>query len=376
MPGKNIVKWVMMAMNLSAIASMLLILAGTIVNPNAFIFPAYFSLAQPIIIVANIFFILFWLLARKWYFILSFSVLLLSATQIKDSFPVHFSSQSKTKVDTSSEKSIHILTYNMMMSGKLVKHTHSHPNKVIQYILDKDADIVCLQEFMVSKKKQYLTHADMLHIFSNYPYKHISYIRQYGSRLNGIATLSKYPIITQKRIKYKSEANLSICSDILVSGETIRVINNHLESNRITENDKSMPYKLKSNFDAENLKDLTWHFSRKLGNAYRLRANQADAVAKEIEHSPHHVLLCGDFNDVPGSYAYTKVKGDLKDVFSETGTGFGWTFYQRFYGFRIDYIFYDSLAFRPLSFHSDKVTYSDHYPVFCTMQLRKPINVN
>ena len=163
---------------------------------------------------------------------------------------------------------------------------------------------------------------------------------------------------------------MSIYSDIKINGRIIRVVNNHLESNRITENDKEMPLKLKDNFDAENLTGMTLHLSKKLGAAYKLRAAQADIVAKSIAESPYKVLVCGDFNDVPASYAYTKVKGNLKDAFSEIGNGFGWTFNPRFYGFRIDYVFYDSTAFRPVKFYSDKVNYSDHYPVLCDILIK------
>lgn len=365
--GKTIVKWVMLASNLIAVFLMLIILLGSVLSPEILVFPSYFALVFPIVLILNVGFVLFWMLARKWVFLLSLSLLLLSAAEIKDTFPVHIG---KTETPRFVARPIHILTYNMMMSGKLKKHTRKKPNKVIQYILDSNADIICLQEFMVSKKNEYITHADMMRIFSNYRYKHIYYSHRQGTRFSGIATFSRFPIVNQQRIFYPSNANLSIYSDIKINGRIIRVINNHLESNRLTENDKAMPIKLKDNFDAENITDMTLHFSKKLGVAYKMRASQADRVAQTIAESPYKVLLCGDFNDVPTSYAYTKVRGNLKDAFSETGTGLGWTFIQKLYGFRIDYVLYDSTAFTPVKFYTDKVNYSDHYPVLCEMQLK------
>ena len=362
--GKTIVKWFMLASNIVAAFLMLITLLGSVLSPEILILPAYFALGFPIILVVNVAFVIFWMLVRKWTFLLSLSLLLFSATQIKDTFPVHIG---KTENVISTVQPVHILSYNMMMSGKLKKHTKKHPNKVIQYILDSDADIVCLQEFMVSFKDEYITHTDMLRIFKKYPYKHICYSHKQVSKIIGIATFSKFPIINKQRIYYPSYANLSIYSDIKLNGTTIRVVNNHLESNRLTEDDKAMPIRLKDNFDAENLTGMTLQFSRKLEVAYKMRASQADIVAKVIASSPYKVLVCGDFNDVPVSYAYTKVKGDLKDAFSETGNGFGWTFNQRFYGFRIDYVLYDSMAFKPVKFYEDKVNYSDHYPVLCDM---------
>jgi endonuclease/exonuclease/phosphatase (EEP) superfamily protein YafD len=222
----------------------------------------------------------------------------------------------------------------------------------------------------VSNDKTYLTHEDMLRIFSKYRYKQIEYKVQEHSNNLGIATFSKYPIINKKRIEYTSYANISIFSDINVNGKIFRLVNNHLESNRLTEKDKAMPIRLKDDFNAENLTGITLHFSRKMGSAYKLRAHQADAVAKIITQSPYKVIVCGDFNDVPLSYAYTQVKGKLKDAFSETGNGLGWTFNDKFYHFRIDYVLYDSTAFAPVQFKVDKVNYSDHYPVLCEMNIK------
>lgn len=360
-----VVRWVMMTLNLIAVFFMLMTLIGSVLSPEEFIFPAYFSLVFPISIFINIAFVVFWIFSRKWYFLLSLSILLFSGSKINDTFPVHFG---KTKT-ISSNNTFKILTYNTLMSGRLKKYTTKRPNMVMKYILDSDADIVCLQEFTVSKKKEFLTIEDIMHLFAKYPYKQIKYRLIEKSNSHGIATFSKYPIINKKDIDYPSGFNLSIYSDILIKGKIIRLINNHLESNKITDNDRALQLSLKDKFSAENLKGVTLHFSRKLGIAYKLRAFQADAVAKVVAASPYSVIVCGDFNDVPVSYAYTTVKGNLKDAFAETGIGLGWTFNDRLYHFRIDYVLYDSKAFTPVLYKTDKVKYSDHYPVFCKMNI-------
>lgn len=367
MIGKTIVKWIMIASNIVAVIFMVMTLIGSILSPQKFILPAYFALAFPIAIFTNIGFVVLWLLVSKWYFLLSLSILIFSSTEIKNTFPVHFGA---TK--TSQENNlISLLTYNTKMSGELKKNTLRNPNKVIQYILDSNAEIVCLQEFTVSKKKEYLTQEDIFRIFKKYPYKHIQYKQRLEGNLNlsGVATFSKYPIINKQKIEYPSNYNVSIYSDINVRGKVIRLINNHLESNRLTEHDKEMPLKLKDNFDTKELTGITLHLSRKLAISYKLRAVQADAVAKVINQSPYKVIVCGDFNDVPASYAYSKVKGKLKDAFAETGNGLGWTFNDLYYHFRIDYVFYDSTAFTPIRYKTDKVNYSDHYPVICKLNI-------
>lgn len=365
--GKKLVKWIMLVTNIVAAFFLLMTLIGTVVSPVKFVFPAYFALIYPIIIIVNLCFVLFWVITRKWILLLSLSLMLLSANQISNTFPIHFGSLDKSKKVTP----IHLLTYNTKMSGDLVKDKPQKRNNVFRYVIDSNADIICLQEFEVSTEKQYITFSDMMRIFNKYPYKHVEFKAKLRTSLIGIATFSKYPIVKRQRIEFPSRFNMSISTDINVNGTIIRLFNNHLESNRITETDKALSSKLKDKFDAENLTDVTIHFSHKLGNAYKLRAYQADTISTLIANSPHKVIVCGDFNDVPASYAYTKMKGNLKDAFSETGSGFGWTFKEPFYGFRIDYVLYDSAAFTPVRFDVDKVNYSDHYPVSCQFKINK-----
>lgn len=126
-----------------------------------------------------------------------------------------------------------------------------------------------------------------------------------------------------------------------------------------------MAFRLKDNLDTENIKGTTLHLSRKLGAAYRIRGPQADNVSKHIASSPYPVLVVGDFNDLPSSYAYTKIRGNMKDAFVERGFGLGWTFSESILKFRIDHIFYDD-AIELIDFKLDnKVRYSDHYPLYC-----------
>lgn len=363
--GRKLVKWGMLAANIVAASFLLITLVGTVLSPEKVIVPAYFSLFYPIILIINVVFVLFWLVMRKWTFLLSLTTMLLSATEISNTFPIHIGDLKETETVTP----ISLLSYNTKMSGNLVKDTLQKHNNVMRYVIDTNSDIVCLQEFMVSTKKEYITLENMMRLFKHYPYKHIEFKGKQNSKMYGIATFSKHPIVDKQRIEFTSRFNMSISTDINIKGTIVRVFNNHLESNRITESDKALPNKLTQKFDTENLTDITSYFSHKLGLAYKLRAHQADTVAELIAQSPHKVIVCGDFNDVPASYAYTTMKGKLKDAFAETSTGLGWTFKEPFYGFRIDYVLYDASAFRPIRFVRDKVNYSDHYPVLCQFEI-------
>jgi endonuclease/exonuclease/phosphatase family metal-dependent hydrolase len=367
MSSRSVLSWIMIAFNVGAVLAMILTLLGGYLSPDVVIFPAYLSLLFPVTILINCCFVVFWIISRKWLFLLSLSILLLSASQITNTFSFRFG---KTK-SVAVTHPVKILTYNTWRCSRITKPTKKNPNKVLQYALETNADIICLQEFTVSDKDEYLTLKDVLRLFEKYPYKHIVLNGSKSSRQEGIATFSKYPIINKQRIDYPSDNNLSIYSDINIDGKIIRLINNHLESNRLTEDDKSRPINLKENFDADSLSGITLYFSKKLAAAYKLRAVQADSVAEIVDKSPYKVIMCGDFNDVPCSYAYTRAKGNLTDAFSESGFGMGWTFNERYFHFRIDYVMYDSSAFDIIKYKSERVKYSDHYPVLCTLNLKE-----
>lgn len=365
----KLIRLIFLAINFAAIVCMLMVFIGSNVSPDTALLPAYFTLIFPIILLINIFFIVFWIVLKKWHFVYSFLLLILSYPFYKDAFPINFNNKEIKEV---SDESFSLLTYNTWVMGQYKKHTKENPNEVIQFVLNTDADVVCLQEFHVSDKN-FITHNEMIRVFKKYPYHHIYYKNKKTNRKSGIATFSKYPIIKKEDIEYDSDQNASIYSDIVIKNDTVRLINCHLESNKLTEKDKALPAELRKNFDAENISNTALYLSKKLGVAYKKRAHQADVISDIIKKSPHKVLVCGDFNDVPLSYAYSTIKNDLSDIFTKFGCGFGNTFHEKLYNFRIDYIFYDQ-NFIPLHFYMDKVKYSDHYPLLCRFRIKNKLD--
>ena len=99
-----------------------------------------------------------------------------------------------------------------------------------------------------------------------------------------------------------------------------------------------------------------------------------EAVRAAIDASPYPVIVCGDFNDVPASYAYRRLSKGLQDAFLTTSflrTGHTYVrssalpwFHNATFGpgIRIDYILTDPML-RATDFRIDRVAYSDHYPV-------------
>ena len=90
----------------------------------------------------------------------------------------------------------------------------------------------------------------------------------------------------------------------------------------------------------------------------------------EIKKSEHPTLLCGDMNDVPNSYTYKTVRGDMQDVFLKKGWGIGRTFNSLSPTLRIDYIFADK-NFRVLQVDRLVKNLSDHYMLVADVELKK-----
>ncbi|MBQ3914867.1 MAG: endonuclease/exonuclease/phosphatase family protein [Paludibacteraceae bacterium] len=97
------------------------------------------------------------------------------------------------------------------------------------------------------------------------------------------------------------------------------------------------------------------------------RAEQVQIIRGEIDRSPHPVIVCGDFNDVPASYTYRHLSEGLNDAFLSTSfLRTGHTFVMRCLGVRIDYILHSD-KLNAIDFCVNRVPYSDHYPVSATL---------
>jgi endonuclease/exonuclease/phosphatase family metal-dependent hydrolase len=184
-----------------------------------------------------------------------------------------------------------------------------------------------------------------------------------------MVTFSRYPIVNKKMIDFKESLNGSISSDIVVNGDTLRIFNCHLQSIRLRKDYNDLVDSLIFNYSEKQLDELK-DISVRMRQAYKQRAGQVDIMAGYIRSSPYPVIVCGDFNDTPVSYAYTKISKGLKDAFIESGSGMGTTYRENFPYVRIDYVLYSSY-FSSLYFHTEKIRWSDHYPVMTRFVLNE-----
>lgn len=330
----------------------------------------YLGLAFPFFLVANILFVLLWSMLLNWKMVLfNILVMIICIKPITTYFPLNFTSEAPP------ENSIKILSYNVRgLNWKLhKKHTEDKP--IIQYIKSVNADIICMQEYMASTSDKHASTANLQEVLGKdqYPYYSVTPLRSTkGGYEYGLACFSKYPIKSTLKIPIISSDNGSVLYQIDVNGKTVSVINNHLESNRVTSEDK----KLYRNFfkqrkeDTIKINDLTQNIEERLGAAYKKRAPQVDLIAKYIaEQKTDAMIVCGDFNDSPISYTYKTICENLSDAYVETGFGSGITYHENYFWFRIDFILH-SKNMKAYNFTIDKVMYSDHYPIWTYLSFK------
>lgn len=334
------------------------------ISPESSTLFAYLGIGFPIFCLLNLGFTFYWLFTKEWKFIwIGLLALLLSWGQVQLYFPLHSTSSSIPEDNT-----IKILTYNIMAFGYKT-HSTSNPNPTIQYLSHSGADIICLQEYAENMQDGYLTKKKIYQELKMYPYRSIVYFNKTGRINQGIAVFSKYPVVKSGRIHYQSQYNGSAMCQIKIKGKLLTVVNNHLESFKLTLEDRSRYSTFFKEMDADNFEILKGTLQQKLGTAFQIRAKQARTVAQFCDTvKTDYLVVCGDFNDTPISYAHRTIQKKLVDAFSESGRGMGISYNENCFWFRIDHILH-SKNIRSYNCTVEKVNYSDHYPMWCYLEL-------
>lgn len=315
-------------------------------HPKSFWFFSVLGLFYPWLLLANVLFVFLWLFLRKRYFLFSLCCILLGWD--------HFTGfvgfrQNDT---SSSESDLVVMTYNC--HGLLKKNSKEYMTpEELQKLVDKyEPDLLCLQEFpfMQSKAPPYVERLQQK--------TKLKYFNRVAG--GGVAVFSRYPFGKKGGKYFTNKANGYLYIDIKNGDKTFRLFNVHLQTNAVS----GMANRVarEGNFQEKE----TWLNIKGMIGRYRhsaaMRADQAREVATNIARSPHPVIVCGDFNDVPQSYTYHQLADGLNDSFKGAGRGLGTTFNGSIPALRIDYVLTDP-RFKIKSHQNDHSPYSDHYPV-------------
>lgn len=358
---------VLLALTANVFSGGLLLLAAysPYIDPRQHPLLSCFGLAFPVFALVNGCFLAFWLVLRRFrQALVPLAGFLLCLPQLRTYCPLNL------HTDKLPEGSFKMLSYNVMSFGGMEKKDGHNP--ILDYLKDSRADILCLQEYATSPSAQSLTQEDVEQALKNYPYHHIHTAGEAKGSANKMACYSRFPILSAHTLRYRSSNNGSVAYEIKVGTDTLTLINNHLESNKLTREEKEMYESMLEDPQKENVKSGARQLVRKLAEATAIRAPQADSISVVVARSVHpHIVVCGDFNDSPISYVHRVIARDMDDAFTRSGRGLGISYNQNRFYFRIDNILVSPnlQSFNCTVDRSIKV--SDHYPIWCHIAPRE-----
>ncbi len=329
------------------------------VHPDTSVIIATLGLVYSALLIANVLFVIYWLLVNPKWAIGSFLTLLIGYQTVLGLVGISFNNPSEEKTPTLS-----VASFNMQLSMPLRMirgKERSIKEKEYEKYLSQFGwiDVLCLQEHSRLGQKH-------LEAALNFPYKH------YSTKNNFVALYSKFPIINKGNIENFSKSNASDCiwADIVVQKDTIRVYSAHFEANR---KDGKIPKKV-----VLNKKEPPVDYSIAIGllTFYQKfsskRVTQAQLIKAHQKNSPYPSIICGDVNDTSQSHVYKILADGQTDSFRSRGKGMGATFgstlKNKLAFLRIDYIFSDP-SFSVLNHHIFANRFSDHALIETSLRL-------
>ena len=219
-------------------------------------------------------------------------------------------------------------------------------------------DVLCFQEYICNGD---FTEQDLQNTYAKtFPY---SFIPEGLSQ----AIYSRYPIKQSQTIEFPNTNNGAIWADLDVKGMTIRIINVHMQTTNF-DRMRSKAAQARGEQDEEQERGIYLGYSDNFRENTVRRAGQAEQISSLINATEYPLIVCGDFNDPPGTFTYETLKSGLKDGFQTAGEGYGATYRGVHHLLRIDYLFHSTLL-EGIKYKVIPYDMSDHNPVYLEVGL-------
>ena len=321
----------------------------------AMTFPLWYLLSGVTLILNLIF--------CRWLAIVSGLTLLIALKPFLIFSPLNFSKHELT--DEERQRSFKVMSYNVVSFVDEEGLSDSTFNRTVHTILQSDADILALLEFEGQKGMQAVVpqeQIDSLHAI--YPY--------FSRGQVGTVLFSKRPILhIVPPNNMPSRGSIEIFRTTVNKTRPITVIAVHIESFGLNDNDKELYRSLADantidDADTGTLARVQQQLISKLLYAFEHRAWQGKMLRSFVEQLDGDVIICGDFNDVPGCRTVKILEEiGMKDAYAETALGPTTTFNAPMFAFRIDHVLWRG-NFRAVDIQRGNVASSDHYPMLTT----------
>ncbi len=327
-------------------------LFGGNVNPAGNTARALLVFALPILIAGKVVLLIYWLIMRRWHWMLMPLITILCC------IPYIGTLYQFGGPDEIAEKQpgLKIATYNVALFGR--ETSGFMAQDILSEMKKQKVDILCMQEYSDHSGDK----------VNSESYK--EYFPYMVTGQSDMVIYSRYPIKRSKNIPFEMTNNSAMWVEVKVNDQVIRVYNAHMETTGIN---GMLRHAAKAQM-ATGMEIESNALLRALYGTYTIgmmaRSGHANILAMDMREAEVPIIVCGDFNDVPYSYVYNTMKGELIDGFKECGSGWMYTFRGGQKKVRIDYIFHDKM-FKGLTYYKRDLTYSDHYPVFLKLEMNK-----
>lgn len=361
--------------NVIVVAGLLMSGYSGTVNPASYSYVSVIGFSFPVFLVANALFIGLWVVVRIRNVIVPFVGFLLAYSPVRTYIPLNISALDDQDAelmpdmpndsDVTTSRSIKVLSYNILGFNPQDAQ-EGEPNPIMKYIADSNADIVCLQEYGAVHGQDSLQSV----LDARYEYMDTIHSDGYEGGSDIVAILSKYPIVHKEHIYARTRGNAWGAFDVLVDGDTLHVINAHLQTVGMSEEEKlKFGNIIRGKSQGHAVKSESKMIIKKLASSAAMRAGQADAIAEYIrKKSGQRIIFCGDINDHPLSYVHHTIARQLNDCYVSSGFWTGYSYKYNSMYVRIDNIMC-SEHYEPTCCIVDKsVSLSDHYPIYCILR--------
>ena len=323
----------------------LLVGLGSLVSSNWLPGASLLSLIFPLLILPNVVLLLLSLryMARKS----PITMIGIGLTIIPVLAQLPFATAPEEQLDD-----IKIATYNV----RGFYQEASVSEQIAKWTSEQNIDILCMQEIRKSAASP---------IAERFPF------RTHAPKWSGysVGIYSTYAIINSgslefDRVEKQSYARFSAgFADIILPFDTVRVLNVHLSSTGVQDGDMTVEP------TREDLLEASQFVAKKIAASDLNRGLQAEHIVEWVEDSPHPVILCGDFNGVPGGNLYARLLTNLIDPYIFKGHGPMGTFeplQRRHLPIRIDWTLH-SKELIATGQYVDHIYLSDHFPLVTTI---------
>lgn len=327
-------------------------------NPEYVTIPSILCLGMPYFAIATVILIVFWALTRRIVFT-ALGVLTIVACMGPLSQAVPFSFSRKAEEGQTTFK---VMAWNVLHTQDIRKPDYPG-NRAVEYMISSGADVICLAElnnFSPSELKN-ASPALIDSLIRAYPFRA-------GASSTDIKVLSKYPVDREGHsyITDTGHHRFDFFKVNFPGGKILNIAMVHLYSYDLSEEERQVVTDMKSVKAAKSsVKEFKGSILAKLRNAFRQRAANAEMLRGAIDElrPSAPLIVCGDFNDVPGSWAYNLIRGDdMHDAYAETNFGPTFTYNKHLFYFHIDNMLYRG-NIEALSLKVGKINCSDHYPL-------------